>query len=73
MHDRNTEAIRFTERIRGRADALSGAAAGIASAVNERTITADEIYQLLDVIAADLKRTADQLLDELTQTTTSAG
>jgi hypothetical protein len=67
MHDRNTEAIRFTERIRGRADALSGAAVCIAAAVRERAITADEIHQLLDVIADDLKRTADQLLDELTQ------
>ena len=66
MHDRKTEAIRFTERIRGRADALSGAAAGIAAATRERLITPDEIYQVLDVIAADIKRTADLLLDELT-------
>ena len=72
MDDRYTQAIRFTERIRGRADALSGAAAGIAAAVRERTITADEIYQLLDVIADDLKYTADQLLDELTQPTAAA-
>lgn len=72
MDDRNTQAIRFTERIHGRADALSGAAAGIAAAVRERTITADEIYQLLDVIAADIKRTANQLLDELSQPATGA-
>ncbi|HWX65438.1 MAG TPA: hypothetical protein VNZ27_03320 [Rhodanobacter sp.] len=73
MHDRHTEAIRFTERIRGRADALSGAAAGIAAAVHDRSITADEIYQLLDVIADDIKRTADQLLDELAPPATGAG
>jgi hypothetical protein len=73
MHDRNTEAIRFTERIRGRADALSGAAGGIAAAVRECVITADEIYQLLDIIADDIKRTADQLLDELTTPTTGTG
>ena len=66
MHDRNPEAIRITERLRGRADALSGAAASIAAGMRERTVTADEIYQLLDVIAADLKRNADLLLDELT-------
>lgn len=72
MHDRTTKAIRFTERIRGRADALSGASAGIAAGVRERVITADEIYQLLDVIADDLKRTADQLLDELTRPATAA-
>ena len=67
MHDRNTEAIRFTERIRSRADALSGASAGIAAAARERMISADEIFQLLDLIACDIKRTADQLLDELTR------
>lgn len=72
MHDRNPEAIRITERIRGRADALSGAAASIAAGVRERMITADEIYQLLDVIAADLKRNAELLLDELILPTTSA-
>ncbi|HEV2680310.1 MAG TPA: hypothetical protein VGV14_07410 [Rhodanobacter sp.] len=63
MHVRNTEAIRFTEQIRGRADALSGAAASISAAVRERAITGDEIYQLLDIIAVDLKHTADRLLE----------
>ena len=66
MHQQHTESIRFTERIRGRADALSGAATAIASAVRENTITADEIYQLLDVIAVDIARTAELLLVELT-------
>lgn len=67
MQDRNTVAIQCTERIRGRADALTGAAASIAAASRERAITPDEIYQLLDVIACDIARTADQLLDELTR------
>jgi hypothetical protein len=73
MHDSHTEAIQFAERIRGRADALSGAATSIASATRDRSITADEIYQLLDVIADDIKRTADQLRDELTRPSTGSG
>ncbi|WP_158755863.1 hypothetical protein [Dyella sp. S184] len=72
MQDRYTEAIRFAERVRGRADALSAAATSIAAAARERMITSDEIHQLLEVIADDLKRTADQLLDELTRPAAAA-
>jgi hypothetical protein len=66
MHDSHTEAIRTAERLRGRADALSGAASAIAAAARCHAITPDEIYQLLDVIADDMKRSAELLLDQLT-------
>lgn len=65
MHH-HTEAIRLTEHLLGRIDALSGAAAGISAAARVGAITADEIYQLLDVVTADLARSAQGLLATLT-------
>lgn len=65
MHDSNTEAIRLAERLLGRIDALSGAASGISAAARTGSITPDEIYYLLDVVADDMARTARQLLDSL--------
>lgn len=69
MQDRNTEAIRVAERIRLRTEALSGAAAAIAAAGREGAISPDEIYQLLDVIAVDMRGSADRLLELLTRAT----
>jgi hypothetical protein len=66
MHHHHTEAIRLTEHLLSRIDALSGAGAGIAAAARAGTITPDEIYHLLDVITADLARSAQQLLAQLT-------
>jgi hypothetical protein len=66
MHESNTEAIRLTERLLGRVDALSGAATAIAATVRNRTITADEVYHLLDVIACDLRHNTELLLSQLT-------
>lgn len=62
MHDHNTEAIHLAEQILLRTEAIRGAAAGITAASRAGNITPDEIYQLLDVIADDLRRKADQLL-----------
>lgn len=66
MQDRLTESIRTAERLRLRADALSGAAVGLSAACRLGQLTADEVFQLLDVIADDVKRQADRLLDQLT-------
>lgn len=66
MHTRYTEAIRSAERIRLRVAAISGASVAIAAALRERSITAEEVHQLLDVIATDLQQTADHLLHQLT-------
>jgi len=67
MHNNNTEAIRSAERIRLRVAAISGAGVAIAAAMRERSITADEVHQLLDVIATDLQQTADHLLHLLVE------
>lgn len=66
MQQHHTEAIRLTEHLLSRIAALSGAATGISSAAHQHAITADEIYQLLDVVADDLARSARQLLAHLT-------
>lgn len=66
MHTSSTEAIQTAERIRLRVDAVSGAGVAIAAAMRERAITADEVHQLLDVIAGDLRHNADDLLHLLT-------
>lgn len=65
-HTHHTEAIRYAERIRLRVAAISGAGVAIAAAMRERSITADEVHQLLDVIAIDLQHNADHLLNLLT-------
>lgn len=62
MQTRITGAIRDAERLRLRTHALSGAAAGVAACVRAGSMTPDEIYQLLDVIATDMRGTADHLL-----------
>ena len=67
MHQSNTEAIRTAERLRGRVDALSGAATAIAATIRSRTITAEEVYQLLDVIACDLRQNTELLISQLTE------
>ncbi|MBN8947172.1 MAG: hypothetical protein J0I74_08680 [Rhodanobacter sp.] len=66
MHQHHTEAIRLAEHLLSRIDALSGAGAGISAAARANIITPDEIYHLLDVIAADMARSAQQLLAQLT-------
>lgn len=66
MHQHDTEAIRLAEHLLSRIDALSGAGAGISAAARAGIITPDEIYHLLDVITADLDRSAQQLLARLT-------
>jgi hypothetical protein len=65
-HLHHTEAIRLTERLLSRIEALSGASAGISAAARTGTITPDEIYHLLDIIAADMSLSAQQLLANLT-------
>lgn len=65
-HLHHTEAIRLTERLLSRIEALSGAGAGISAAARTGTITPDEIYHLLDIIAADMSLSAQQLLANLT-------
>jgi hypothetical protein len=65
MHDNRTEAIHIAERIRLRVAAISGAGVAIAAAMRERAITAEEVHQLLDVIAVDLQNNADRLLQVL--------
>jgi hypothetical protein len=65
MYQHHTEAIRLTEHLLSRIDALSGAGAGISAAARAGIITPDEIYHLLDVITADLARSAQQLLSML--------
>jgi hypothetical protein len=65
MHDSRTEAIHLAERIRLRVGAISGAGVAIAAAMRERSITAEEVHQLLDVIAIDLQHNADRLLEVL--------
>lgn len=72
MQDSNTEAIRTAERIRLRTEALSGAAVAIAAASRDRAISPDEIHQMLDVIACDMRYNADRLLDLLTGARTSS-
>lgn len=67
MHDNHTESIRLTEKLLGRVDALSGAATGIAAAARDGAISSGEIYELLDVVADDLGRTARQLIECLTR------
>lgn len=62
MLQHDTEAIRLTEHLLSRIDALSGAAAGISAAARAGIITPDEIYHLLDVIKADMSCAAQQLL-----------
>lgn len=62
----HTEAIRITEHLRSRIEALSGAGAGISAAAHAGTITPDEIYHLLDVITADMASSTQQLLAHLT-------
>lgn len=66
MQDSNTDAIRTAERIRQRVNAVSGAAVAISAASN-KGLTPDEVFQMLDVIAEDLRRNADLLIEQLTR------
>jgi hypothetical protein len=65
-HLHHTEAIRLTERLLSRIEALGGASAGISAAARAGTITPDAIYHLLDIITDDMTLSAQHLLANLT-------
>lgn len=57
--DHATELIRQLDALRQRIDALDVAATGICAGMRLNTLGGEAAYQLLDVIAADLKARAD--------------
>ena len=65
QYESNTEALRIAEHIKLRTLALSGASVAIAAAARTGSISSDEILQLLDVIAEDIRRNAEDLVGYL--------
>lgn len=66
MQERNTEAIRSAERIVMRTEAISGAAVAIAAAMDRDLITGEQVLQMLDIIARDIRAESTALLQRLT-------
>ncbi|MBB6243685.1 hypothetical protein [Rhodanobacter sp. MP1X3] len=63
MLDHHTiELIRNIEGLRLRLNALDVAATGITEGIRNNTLNADSVYQLLDLLACDLKTRADKLM-----------
>ena len=56
-----TELIRHVEALRLRLDALDAVATGICAGMQLNTLGGEAVYQLLDMIAADLKGRADAM------------
>lgn len=61
-HEHATELIGLIDGLRQRIGALDVAATGICAGMRQNTIGGEAAYQLLDVIAADLKARADAAL-----------
>jgi hypothetical protein len=53
------------EAIRLRINALDVAATGITEGIRNNTLNPDSVYQLLDMLASDLKARADRLMELL--------
>jgi len=62
-----TELIRHVEGLRLRLDALDAASTGICAGMQLNTLGGEAAYQLLDLIATDLKARADAILRMLTE------
>lgn len=62
-----TEFIHHVEGLRLRLDALDAAATDICAGMRLNTLGSEAAYQLLDVIAADLKARADMMMRLLTE------
>lgn len=60
------ELIRHVEALRRRIDAIDAASTGITEGMRQNVLQPDAVYQLLDMISADLKSRADLLLRLLT-------
>lgn len=69
--DHATLLIHHIEALRLRIDALDAASTGICAGMRLNTLGSEVAYQLLDVIAMDLKARADNLLRLVTESARS--
>lgn len=65
--DHVTQLIHQIEMLRQRIDALDAASTGICAGMRLNTLGSEAAYQLLDLIASDLKSKADNLLRLVTE------
>lgn len=70
--DHATQLIHQLEMLRQRIDALDAASTGICAGMRLNSLGSEAAYQVLDVIASDLKSRADNLLRLVTDATRPA-
>ena len=66
QRDQKTELIQRMEALRNRLDAIDVANVGITQGIRRHTLGPDAVYQLLDLIAVDLKARTDVMMGLLT-------